>query len=226
MNILKAFSNFLNYSEQAEEPDEFISIMEEFVATIGAANFLYTNTTSSNVDLVFGSSLRHELRDSPTCPVLISNHSDECVLLNSFETSAMFAETLIYFGEPLIPGYACNVRIASAARRRAQLTLFGLESPDAFNTLCSTQILPLLGMECDRRLRQLSTFRPELFNVLSSQERRCLAWASKGKNMEDIGQIVGITRRTVEFHITNARHKLGACNITHAACEAMRAGIL
>lgn len=226
MNVFNPFLRFLSYCEQVTDPDEFIPVMKEFVSIVGASNFLYINKTSNAAEMVLGTAGVRELCGEPTCPTFITCTSGEGILLDRSETGAMFGEVLDYFGVQPVSGYGCCVRIASPKHRRAQLVLLGLEKTSCLQILHADRFLPLLGMECDRRLRQLGVFQTTICNKLSTQERRCLIWVSKGKSMEEVGQIVGITRRTVEFHITNARHKLNAGNITHAVYEAMRAGIL
>jgi DNA-binding CsgD family transcriptional regulator len=226
MNIFNPFPRFLSYCEQVTDPDEFIPVMKEFVSVVGATNFLYLNKTSSAADMVLGATGARELCGEPTCPAFVTCTSSEGILLDRSEISTMFGEVLDYFGEQPVSGYGCCLRIASPKHRRAQLVLLGLEKANCLQILHSERFLPLLGMECDRRLRQLRVFHTGPCTNLSTQEHRCLVWVSKGKSMEEVGQIVGITRRTVEFHITNARQKLSAGNTTHAVYEAVRAGIL
>jgi DNA-binding CsgD family transcriptional regulator len=52
---------------------------------------------------------------------------------------------------------------------------------------------------------------------LSPRELECLEWAARGKSAWDIGQILGITRRTAAFHLDNAKAKLGV----HSICQAV-----
>ena len=52
--------------------------------------------------------------------------------------------------------------------------------------------------------------------VLTKREYECLQWAAKGKSAWEIGQILGITRRTAAFHLDNARQKLGVRTIAQA----------
>ena len=51
---------------------------------------------------------------------------------------------------------------------------------------------------------------------LTNREYECLQWAAKGKSAWEIGQILGITRRTAAFHLDNARQKLGVRTIAQA----------
>jgi len=57
---------------------------------------------------------------------------------------------------------------------------------------------------------------------LSDREIETLTWAARGKTSAEIAQIVGTTKRTVDFHIDNARSKLGVANRTEAATKAAR----
>lgn len=61
---------------------------------------------------------------------------------------------------------------------------------------------------------------------LTPRERQCLAWAARGKTMADTGQILGITKRTVEFHLDNARNKLNAVTVPQAVAESIRRDLL
>jgi DNA-binding response OmpR family regulator len=55
---------------------------------------------------------------------------------------------------------------------------------------------------------------------LSSREIDTLTWAARGKTSAEIAQILGLTKRTVDFHIDNARVKLGAATRVEAAIKA------
>lgn len=61
---------------------------------------------------------------------------------------------------------------------------------------------------------------------LTLRETECLAWAARGKTMAETGQILGITKRTVEFHLDNARTKLDAVTLSQAVAEAIRRDLL
>ena len=62
--------------------------------------------------------------------------------------------------------------------------------------------------------------------VLTQRERQCLAWASRGKTMEETAMILDVTSRAVKFHLDNARRNLAASTITHAVAIAVRGGLL
>src|ERR1700722_4067037 len=55
---------------------------------------------------------------------------------------------------------------------------------------------------------------------LNDREAEALTWVARGKTSVEIAQIIGLTKRTVDFHIDNARAKLGASNRTEAVLKA------
>ncbi|WP_302479202.1 helix-turn-helix domain-containing protein, partial [Burkholderia cenocepacia] len=61
---------------------------------------------------------------------------------------------------------------------------------------------------------------------MSSRERQCLQWCSAGKTSWEIGEILGITERTVNFHIGNVVRKLNAKGRRHAVTKAISLGLL
>jgi LuxR family quorum-sensing system transcriptional regulator SinR len=61
---------------------------------------------------------------------------------------------------------------------------------------------------------------------LSSREREVLCWAQQGKTYWEIGSILGITERTVKFHVARIKQKLDVVSTAHAIAKAMRTGII
>ena len=55
---------------------------------------------------------------------------------------------------------------------------------------------------------------------LNEREIEVLTWVARGKTSAEIAQILGLTKRTVDFHTDNARTKLGAATRTEAAIKA------
>ena len=55
---------------------------------------------------------------------------------------------------------------------------------------------------------------------LTDREVETLTWAARGKTSSEIATILGLTKRTVDFHIDNARLKLNATSRLHAAVKA------
>jgi DNA-binding response OmpR family regulator len=56
--------------------------------------------------------------------------------------------------------------------------------------------------------------------ALNDREVETLTWVARGKTSAEIAQILGLTKRTVDFHIDNARAKLDAATRTEAVIKA------
>lgn len=61
---------------------------------------------------------------------------------------------------------------------------------------------------------------------LSERQLECLAWAQEGKSATDIGQIIGISGRTVEGHLAKACESLGVRTRIQAVLRARELGLL
>jgi DNA-binding response OmpR family regulator len=61
---------------------------------------------------------------------------------------------------------------------------------------------------------------------LNDRECEALMWAARGKTCEDIATIMSIAERTVNFHLNNARNKLGVATRIQAAVKATIAGFI
>jgi LuxR family transcriptional regulator len=68
--------------------------------------------------------------------------------------------------------------------------------------------------------RLISTRSPMLPVQLTSREIEVLRWTADGKTSGDVGQIMNISERTVNFHVNNAIEKLGTANKTAAVIKA------
>ena len=56
--------------------------------------------------------------------------------------------------------------------------------------------------------------------ALNEREVEVLTWAARGKTSAEIAKILDVAKRTVDFHIENARGKLGAATRTEAVLKA------
>jgi len=61
---------------------------------------------------------------------------------------------------------------------------------------------------------------------LTDRELCCLQWAAVGKTSWEMGKILGLSERTVNFHIHNACRKLGVHGRQAAITVALQAGLL
>jgi DNA-binding CsgD family transcriptional regulator len=56
--------------------------------------------------------------------------------------------------------------------------------------------------------------------MLNEREIETLTWVARGKTSAQIAGMIGLCKRTVDFHLDNARIKLGAATRTQAAIKA------
>ncbi len=62
--------------------------------------------------------------------------------------------------------------------------------------------------------------------LLTPQEIACLEWCKEGKTNWEIGGILQISEKTVEFHLGNVKRKLGAANRISAVVIGLRYGLI
>lgn len=61
---------------------------------------------------------------------------------------------------------------------------------------------------------------------LSIRECECLLWAAQGKTADEMATILGISERTVRFHLNNASQKMDTVNTTQTVALAIAQGLI
>jgi DNA-binding NarL/FixJ family response regulator len=61
---------------------------------------------------------------------------------------------------------------------------------------------------------------------LNDREIETLTWAARGKTSAEIARLLDLSKRTVDFHIENARTKLGVSTRIQAAVKAATGGLI
>jgi DNA-binding NarL/FixJ family response regulator len=85
----------------------------------------------------------------------------------------------------------------------------------------------ILGTIINARLARIVRTEPLPKDVvLNEREVETLTWAARGKTSAEIAQILGLTKRTVDFHIDNARMKLGVSTRVQAAIKAATGNLI
>jgi LuxR family quorum sensing-dependent transcriptional regulator len=82
-------------------------------------------------------------------------------------------------------------------------------------------IVHLLSLYAFERVRHFSGFCETTPN-LTPREREVLTWIASGKTAWEIGEILHISKRTVEEYLAKAAHKLNATNRPQAVARAIR----
>lgn len=86
--------------------------------------------------------------------------------------------------------------------------------------------LHLMALYAFDRIRQINSRMPKEKPDVTTREREVLTWVMLGKSAWEIGEILKISKRTVEWHIKNACRKLDAVNRTQAGAIALRERII
>ncbi len=100
----------------------------------------------------------------------------------------------------------------NAATRTRMVTLFTDAPAAQFDKWANDHgpKLKLMGAAFSAKMQSFANENVPPRSVLTSRELDCVAWLSEGLRVSAIAYQVGISERTVEFHLANARAKLGA----------------
>jgi DNA-binding CsgD family transcriptional regulator len=82
--------------------------------------------------------------------------------------------------------------------------------------------LRILGSYFHEHILRLHGHQSEQQILLSARELDCLKWTAEGKTAWEASVILGITERTVRFHLNAAREKLQCTTTTQAVAKAVR----
>jgi DNA-binding NarL/FixJ family response regulator len=61
---------------------------------------------------------------------------------------------------------------------------------------------------------------------LNDREVESLTWSARGKTSSEIAAVLGLSKRTVDFHIENACRKLNVATRIQAAVKAVSGGLI
>jgi DNA-binding CsgD family transcriptional regulator len=62
--------------------------------------------------------------------------------------------------------------------------------------------------------------------LISARELECLKWTAEGKTAAEASEILGISERTVRFHLNTAREKMKCANTTQAVAQAIAKNLI
>ncbi|MBU1377461.1 MAG: LuxR C-terminal-related transcriptional regulator [Alphaproteobacteria bacterium] len=81
--------------------------------------------------------------------------------------------------------------------------------------------LRLAGVEALRRMHELTLETPRPTRTLSPREGECLSWVAQGKSDWEIGQILGLSEKTVNHHVERAKRRLSVPTRVQAVVAAV-----
>jgi LuxR family quorum sensing-dependent transcriptional regulator/LuxR family quorum-sensing system transcriptional regulator CciR len=87
-------------------------------------------------------------------------------------------------------------------------------------------LLQVVAHSAVERALALRDGRSPSVSALSAREAQCLRHVAIGRPDAEIGQLLGISPRTVRFHVDSAKQKLGVQTRIQAVAKALRERII
>src|SRR5262245_24315384 len=118
----------------------------------------------------------------------------------------------------------CATIILKLPRHLGESAFLGI-TPSAIPTCHGDALrgqLRVLGSYFHEHSLRLNGHRSERQILLSARELDCLKWTAEGKTAWEASVILGISERTVRFHLYAAREKLKCATTTQAVAKAVR----
>ena len=150
------------------------------------------------------------------CPFLISE------LRNSPQYAGQrWAELFV---DVIRKGEGLTVPVYHGAEAKAGFN-FGGDAPDTSAVVRS--MLQVVAHAAIDKMEDFGSGKPQgAMPSLSVREAQCLRWVAIGRADVEIGQILGISPRTVRFHVDSAKTKLGVTTRIQAVAKALREKII
>jgi DNA-binding CsgD family transcriptional regulator len=119
---------------------------------------------------------------------------------------------------------ACATIVLKLPQCVGETGMFGmvLSATIAADTDALRRQLRILGSYFHEHILRLHGHQSEQQILLSARELDCLKWTAEGKTAWEASVILGITERTVRFHLNAAREKLQCTTTTQAVAKAVR----
>jgi DNA-binding response OmpR family regulator len=127
---------------------------------------------------------------------------------------------LLEQAKKLAPRFSATpfVFLTASCDRETELTAWRLGAEDYVTKPFDFEVLAAL---INARLRRIPRGgRQTIRTELGQREVETLTWAARGKSSTEIGEILGLSKRTVDFHIERARSKLGVATRVQAVMKA------
>lgn len=242
-------SDALGSLETLHTREAFEDVLRESSGSLGYDSYIYT---SINTETIFRSKLTESIDDI----IIVSNLDnwlDHYVKENYANSDPVIIDS-VKARSPLVwtEGYRSDTLTPDEAQMMGDAHEFGIErgltipihGPSGelgilslYSNMVDTKFLAhaeetkhdshLLAhyfhSAAQSKLRPSET--PKL-TPLTDREVEILRWTAEGKTAWEIGSILTISERTVNFHLQNAMVKFGVHNKTHAAAKAMSYGLL
>lgn len=121
-----------------------------------------------------------------------------------------------------------SVPVVDRSARRSLFSVTSMEDGDAWSSYLAAHADELVEIasrlhHCGLReaIGDDATLPP-----LSPREIECLMWTARGKDYQDIAQILGLSGHTVRSYLKSARHKLNCSSLPQAIARAFQSKLI
>lgn len=235
-NLQRTFQHFVDSITNRPGEKQLCAAMEDVIAAFDLRSFAYLLMTSpqsggrgliSNYPHAWTTFyLENHYQDLDPVILQAALHPQPFTWGPDFPTSGKSEAEDRFFAEAAEFGLRHGLTIPIHSERHAVAAVtFAADHYLAAFQRCLEVHLPLLTLISTFFHRYAHrTLRPDRVIggvTLSRREFECLTWAAQGKSAWEIGQILGVSRRTAAFHLDNVRAKLGVGTVKQAvACFA------
>ncbi|MCE9524232.1 MAG: LuxR family transcriptional regulator [Alphaproteobacteria bacterium] len=233
MEIYSNLSNAISRINAAWSPAQIWSSVKDFADVFG-----YSNVVAVDAAKIDGG-VTNALIYSDTPRQLFETIDKECIyaqlpfvqkarnssepfLVSDIRNQSQYAgkRWTDYFIDLVKRGEGLIVPVFQGAEPKAGFS-FGGEKPDTSAMARSMlQVIAHAAIDMTFELNNAKTRPPK--PTLSVREEQCLRWVAIGRADADIGNILGISPRTVRFHVDSAKTKLGVTTRIQAVAKALR----
>ncbi|MBX9844430.1 MAG: autoinducer binding domain-containing protein [Xanthobacteraceae bacterium] len=228
-----AFNDLMEASGLAQDERAINQALRNFTAAVGFDRFAYLNVRAGDARALsnYPADWQHTYLDNNYAAidpvVTIAKRTMQPFVWSREENAGNVPETVRFFGEAADFGIRSGVSIPvrGGFGRTALLTL-AADRPSADaevrNSIHAITAVAFVHVHLNRLVRAPHS----TMVVLTPRQSLCLSWASMGKTMDEIAELLGISERAVRFHVKGARDRLNATNTTHAVRLAVEQGLI
>jgi LuxR family transcriptional activator of conjugal transfer of Ti plasmids len=229
----RGFNDLMEACDLAQDERTIKQALRNFAAAVGFDRFAYLNISAGDVRALtnYPTEWQHVYLTNNYAAidpvVTIAKRAMQPFGWSQGETAGAMPSSIHFFGEAADFGIRSGVSIPvrGGFGRTALLTLAS-DKPSADaeirNAVHAITAVAFVHIHLNRIVRA-----PRGTAVaLTPRQSLCLSWASMGKTMDEIADLLGISERAVRFYVKGARDRLGATNTTHAVRLAVEQNLI
>ncbi len=233
----RTLEDFIESTQEAHSVEEVCRVFQQRLADLGCSGSAYARFRSGSLERFVWD--RQPIDFASTYLDQRWDRVDPALQRAMKSSQPFFWQTRISDQDytPRQQDYIAELR----ARRMWHVVMTPLHGPGGALELCGVtandtgpvpkqrlSLLHALTLQGILRSQELmpSEGAPAAAPSLSKREAECLKWLRDSKSNWEIGQILRISEKTVEFHVGNVIRKLKAENRLSAVLNAIRLGLL